>query len=52
MKTLKKLDTVYVSVSKKKVYRTIEIGDILIDYDKNGKVIGIEFINPLELTYE
>ncbi|HLB58800.1 MAG TPA: DUF2283 domain-containing protein [Bdellovibrionota bacterium] len=47
MKTIKdkKLDVAYVKFRSGRVVKTVEVKDgVLIDFDKNGKVLGIEVL--------
>jgi uncharacterized protein YuzE len=37
--------TTYVRLTKKKIVSTEEVGNYIIDYDKDGNVVGIEYLN-------
>ncbi len=43
-------DILYIEVSKAKVTETVEIDDdILVDYDENGNIVGIEIWRAREV---
>jgi len=45
----KEVDALYIRLQEKHVNRTVEIEDgINIDFDKNGKLIGIEILNATD----
>jgi uncharacterized protein YuzE len=45
----KEVDTLYIYLQEKEVYKTKEIEEgVNIDFDKSGKVIGIEIVGATE----
>lgn len=47
----KKLDVAYIELKKGKVAETVELRrGILIDFDKNGEIIGIEVLSISKLA--
>lgn len=45
----KEADATYVKLTKAKVAKTIEYKDYYIDLDKNGDIVGIEYLSKPEL---
>ncbi len=42
----KEIDALYIEFGKSRVYKTSEkSNNVLIDYDKNGRVLGIEILD-------
>jgi len=42
----KKADAMYIYLKKKKVFKTRQItDDTIVDFDKNGNIIGIELLS-------
>ena len=44
---------IYIQVKEGKVHKTVELdpeNEIYVDLDKKNKVVGFEFINPINIT--
>lgn len=44
----KKIDALYIEFRDAKSVKTVEVGDALIDFDKESNVIGVEVLNFLQ----
>lgn len=46
-----RIDAVYLTVANRKVARTQEVvaDHLLVDYDRNGRVVGVEILGPVRL---
>lgn len=45
MKYDKSADALYIALKKGKILRTQEHGGYLVDYNKNGEILGLEILN-------
>ncbi len=47
-----KLDAVYVKLGVSKVHTTLETGNGNLDLDKEGRLVGVEYLNAKQVTVQ